>query len=300
MHSLAACAHVIVNPYQFGAGNDEALASGAILVLLRLGFRSVEREVHALARREFDRLRANRGYRVPIGTLRRLAACDLCLDLADSTDVLFDEAWLPATGRGITEAIACVPEVNRARAPAQLTRQVCAQLDVDPSARSARERRARTVRADPRAGRRSGVVAAAHKRAVVELACLRQAATERHFRRRAASTRSAEAGPRAGGPPRDRAGVHYCAPRSQAAFTANARGDRKRRAAHAARAYGWAQADSPSAAQPLLASPWPLRSSLRPRLIDRGSSVVAGSASGNRSTARTSATLTRCDGSRSG
>ncbi|MCK7501784.1 MAG: hypothetical protein MZW92_76130, partial [Comamonadaceae bacterium] len=41
MHTLTGCAHVIVNPYQFGAGNDEALASGAYWFYYRLGFRSV-------------------------------------------------------------------------------------------------------------------------------------------------------------------------------------------------------------------------------------------------------------------
>ena len=266
MHSLAGCAHVIVNPYQFGAGNDEALASGAYWFYYRLGFRSVEREVHALARREVDRLRANRGYRVPIGTLRRLAACDLCLDLADSTDVLFDEAWLPAIGRGITEAIACVPEVNRARALAQLTRQVCAQLDVDPSARSARER-AGLAQFAPILAQVDDLASwpAAHKRAVVELACLRQAATERHFvagQRRHDRLRLAlaQVGRRAIAP------VCTIARRDLRRHSLRTRAaTRKRRAAHAARLRAGRKPTPLPRLSLCSPPPWPLRSSLRPR-----------------------------------
>jgi hypothetical protein len=182
MHTLTGCAHVIVNPYQFGAGNDEALASGAYWFYYRLGFRSVARAEDALARREFARLGADRAYRVPIATLRRLAGCDIRLDLTDRTDTLFDEAWLPAMGRGITEAIAAVPEVNRGRALAHLTQQVCAQLGIDPSAKAAHERAGLTQFA-PILAQVDDLASwpAADQRAVVALACVRQAATEREF-----------------------------------------------------------------------------------------------------------------------
>ncbi len=140
MRTLTGCDHVIINPYQFGAGNDEALASGSYWFYYRLGFRSVDAGVQRLAAREFERMRAERGYRVPIATLRKLAACDLRLDLSDRVDRLFDENWLPALGRGITAAIAREPAVNRGRALAQLTRRIAQLLNVDLTRWSARER----------------------------------------------------------------------------------------------------------------------------------------------------------------
>jgi hypothetical protein len=41
IHTIAGCTRFIINPYQLGGGNDEALASGAYWFYYRLGFRSV-------------------------------------------------------------------------------------------------------------------------------------------------------------------------------------------------------------------------------------------------------------------
>ena len=182
MRTLTGCAHVIVNPYQFGAGNDEALASGAYWFYYRLGFRSVEPAVDRLAQREFARLRADRGHRVPIGTLRRLAACDLRLDLADRTDALFDEAWLPAIGRGITEAVARVPQVSRSRALAQLAREVAQRLGADIAGWS-RSERGGLVQFAPLLAQIDDLAEwpGADKRAAIDLVRARQAPTERPF-----------------------------------------------------------------------------------------------------------------------
>jgi len=182
MHTLTGCAHVIVNPYQFGAGNDEALQSGAYWFYYRLGFRSVDRAVARLAQREFARLRTERAYRVPLGTLRKLAACDLRLDLADTTEALFDEAWLPAIGRGITEAIARMPEVSRSRALAQLARAVALQLGGD-TADWTRAERAGLAQFAPVLAQIDDLATwpAADKRAAVDLVRARQAPTERPF-----------------------------------------------------------------------------------------------------------------------
>ena len=131
MRTLTGCAHVIINPYQFGAGNDEALASGSYWFYFRLGFRSVDADVRRLAQREFDRLRVDRAYRVPIATLRQLAACDLRLDLSDNLDTLFGESWLAEIGRRITAAIAREPGQNRAKALAGMARRMAATLGID-------------------------------------------------------------------------------------------------------------------------------------------------------------------------
>ena len=142
MHTLTGNARFIINPYQFGAGNDEALQSGAYWFYYRLGFRSADTAARRLAEREFAELRRDRAYRVPIKTLRRLAEGDLHLDLAEEAAAqFFDETWLPKLGTGITTAIAGEKAANRAAAIAQLSRRLAAMLSADLARWSAAERK---------------------------------------------------------------------------------------------------------------------------------------------------------------
>ena len=97
----------VVNPYQFGAGNDEALASGAYWFYDRLGFRPVDAKGRALADRERERLVASRNHRSSPATLRRLAAGDLVLELPGAGRMpLFEERWLVSLARAVTESLA--------------------------------------------------------------------------------------------------------------------------------------------------------------------------------------------------
>jgi hypothetical protein len=86
----------IVNPFQIGGGNAEALRSGAFWFHYRLGFRPATAELRELAEAEVARMRQQREYRSPLRVLRRLASADLHLTLPgfDQRDA-FDEAWLP-------------------------------------------------------------------------------------------------------------------------------------------------------------------------------------------------------------
>jgi hypothetical protein len=141
MHALTGCVRFLVNPYQFGAGNDEALQSGAYWFYYRLGFRSAQAPVRRLAEREFARLRADRRYRVPVATLRKLAACDLHLDLADDAAArFFDEAWLPALVDGVTGALAREQPSNRAAAQRTLAARLARTLGIALQDWSAQER----------------------------------------------------------------------------------------------------------------------------------------------------------------
>ncbi|MFO1316643.1 MAG: hypothetical protein U1F58_13655 [Burkholderiales bacterium] len=48
-HTLYGSGRFVVNPYQFGAGNAEAIASGAFWFYYRLGFRPAHALTRALA-----------------------------------------------------------------------------------------------------------------------------------------------------------------------------------------------------------------------------------------------------------
>jgi hypothetical protein len=146
MHTLTGCVRFVINPYQFGAGNDEALQSGAYWFYYRLGFRSAQDTVQRLAEREFGRLQDSRQYRIPITILRRLAACDLYLDLTDDAAQRgFDERWLSALANGIADASARVNEPNRTVAQRKLALQLARVLRIDLSAWSPRERESFTL-----------------------------------------------------------------------------------------------------------------------------------------------------------
>jgi hypothetical protein len=94
-HTLFGVERFVLNPYQIGAGNSEAIASGAFWFYYRLGFRPVAAELAALAAAEHRRQLGSSGRRTDARTLRRLAQSDVELVLpgARRRD-RFAETWL--------------------------------------------------------------------------------------------------------------------------------------------------------------------------------------------------------------
>ncbi len=183
MHALTGNLRFIINPYQFGAGNDEALASGAYWFYYRLGFRSAAGTVRRLAEREYARLRGERGYRVTLATLRKLATCDLYLDLGDDAPAkFFDEAWLPKLAHGITETLAREGCAQRAEALSRLSDRLAGMLGVELARWSAVERRGFAQFA-PLLGQIDGLEdwPKADRQALAQLARLRWAPQERDY-----------------------------------------------------------------------------------------------------------------------
>ena len=72
---------VLVDRYQIGYDNEEALRSGAFYFYRRLGFRPLDPAAQALAEEEQAKIAHDRGYRSPPTVLRRLARTDLILRL---------------------------------------------------------------------------------------------------------------------------------------------------------------------------------------------------------------------------
>ncbi|MFO0838720.1 MAG: hypothetical protein U1D55_09340 [Phycisphaerae bacterium] len=71
----------LVDPFQFGADNEDAIRSGAFWLYYRLGFRPLDAALNRLAEREAARSSANAGYRSSPRTLRRLAGGPVFLDV---------------------------------------------------------------------------------------------------------------------------------------------------------------------------------------------------------------------------
>ncbi len=80
--------------YQLGHHNPDGLKSGAYWFYYRLGFRPVGRKDQLIAAREFEKLGAGRGYRVPMAVLKHLVEHGLELVIAESTRAVVDTAAL--------------------------------------------------------------------------------------------------------------------------------------------------------------------------------------------------------------
>lgn len=104
----------VVNPFQFGAGNAEAIASGAYWFYDRLGFRPRDSVAAALADRERAAMQRDPTHRSSVRTLRALARGDLVLTLADARgDGPTPESLLVAAGRMAPHALSDVPAGER-------------------------------------------------------------------------------------------------------------------------------------------------------------------------------------------
>ncbi len=77
----------IVDPYQLGLHNEEAIESGAFWFYRKLGFRPTDAAVAKLLATEEKRLQARPNYRTPARILRRLAAGWMVYGTGDRVDV---------------------------------------------------------------------------------------------------------------------------------------------------------------------------------------------------------------------
>ncbi len=86
---------ISIYPYQIGQNNDEGLDSGAFWFYRKLGFRSGNRSLELLARREEQKIAANPQYRTRKKTLKRLAEAHLFyeLDQSDSAGASAPGPW---------------------------------------------------------------------------------------------------------------------------------------------------------------------------------------------------------------
>lgn len=141
--TLYGCDRFVINPYQFGAGNAEAIQSGAFWFYYRLGFRPGTAKIRSLAAREAARMAADRGYRSDTKTLRALATGDLYLDLPGFLPAdHFDEALLPQVGALAARQLARQATGSRSVALQRVAAAVAQDLGiVDLGSWSAAERR---------------------------------------------------------------------------------------------------------------------------------------------------------------
>lgn len=126
----------VLNPYQIGAGNREAIESGAFWFYYRLGFRPVAAELAALAAAEHERRLARPRHRTGEETLRRLAASDVELVLPGARHRdRFTEDWLADLSLLASDAVAGVGGASREHDAERLTGRVARALGAGGLAR---------------------------------------------------------------------------------------------------------------------------------------------------------------------
>jgi hypothetical protein len=73
-----------VEPFQFGADNDDAIASGAFWFYYRFGFRPVDAEIFEQAELEQQKIKSRKNYRSSAKTLVGFTGCNIALNLGKS------------------------------------------------------------------------------------------------------------------------------------------------------------------------------------------------------------------------
>jgi hypothetical protein len=126
---------IVIDPYQIGHDNPEALESGAFYFYRHLGFEPRDPLVRRLARAEDDRIRARPTHRSPLPVLRRLASSELFLDLAGRAAAPKARLTASRLAARVTEDVARRFNGDRAAATREAVRQVSAALGARDSRR---------------------------------------------------------------------------------------------------------------------------------------------------------------------
>ena len=132
---------IVIDPYQIGRDNPEALATGAFYFYRRLGFRSLDPGVERLARAEDAVIRARPAYRSTRTVLRQLASSEIGLSLDGRAVEPGSGVTASRLGALVTRHVARQFGGDRPAAVRRATRQVASALGVRDWARwSADER----------------------------------------------------------------------------------------------------------------------------------------------------------------
>jgi len=149
-HSVYGVARFVVNGYQFGEGNSEAINSGAYWFYYRLGFRPDHEAQRKLAAREAKRLSQKNAPPSEKSVLRALAKGDLILELPgfDARDRL-DENLLVRASAAALNTLTSAPSNSRLEAEDIIAESTARALGVRSMAGWSREERAAFTRLAP-------------------------------------------------------------------------------------------------------------------------------------------------------
>jgi hypothetical protein len=140
-HQALGMREIVVDPYQIGQDNPEALRSGAFYFYHRLGFRPRDPGVRAVAEREEERIAREPGYRSPLPVMKALARSEVYLPLSPGSREERPPLRASALAALVTADIARRFDGDRARAAREATRRVARALGARGWTRWSRDER---------------------------------------------------------------------------------------------------------------------------------------------------------------
>ena len=146
LRQLTATTTISVYPYQLGQNNDEAIDSGAFWFYRKMGFRSGRPDLEQLARREEQKIAADRSYKTPPRLLRRLAETHVFYEVnrtpGDGTPGLWDNFSIRNLGLCVNRRMAREFGGDSGRMRQAVGREVSHALGVTPARWTPLEQRA--------------------------------------------------------------------------------------------------------------------------------------------------------------
>jgi hypothetical protein len=121
---------LVIRAFQIGDDNEEALESGAFWFYYKLGFRPVQPRARALAEAEQARIAADRTYRSPLSTLKKLAKSDMFFHLDAGQMDSYREISVARVGYAVTAFIAREFGGNRRLAERASVQRVAQLLEI--------------------------------------------------------------------------------------------------------------------------------------------------------------------------
>jgi hypothetical protein len=140
--ALTGATTISVYPYQIGQNNDEAIDSGAFWFYRKLGFRSGNKDLETLARREEQKIAANPQYRSSKKTLKRLAEAHVFYELPGSEYGAWDNLSTRTLGFRVNRRMARELAGDSARIRCASVAEVSRALSVSLSRWNSAERQA--------------------------------------------------------------------------------------------------------------------------------------------------------------
>ena len=124
------CDTFMIDPYQLGADNEDALKSGAWWFYQKLGFRPRDKKLLKLMEREMSTMRRRPRHRSPLAVLKQLASENVYLDLNKQRDDVVGVLDLANVGLKITDLLASRFGSDREQGEKTLAAEAAARLNV--------------------------------------------------------------------------------------------------------------------------------------------------------------------------
>ena len=140
--ALTGATTISVYPYQIGQNNDEAIDSGAFWFYRKLGFRSGNKDLEELAKKEERKIAVNPQYRTPKRTLKRLAEAHVFYELPRSERGVWDNFSTRNLGLRVNRRMAQEFGGDSGRMRRASVGEVSRALDISLSRWNPAERRA--------------------------------------------------------------------------------------------------------------------------------------------------------------